>query len=58
MTYSKLLEELKKLTPEQLDTPVVVGSKVVNEFYQIHELTPTYETDITSVVDHPILWVL
>ena len=56
MTYKELLNQLKSLSEEQLNSDVAVYDEGVDEYYQLKvELVfATEECDVLDV-DHPIL---
>ena len=58
MTYAKLLEELKGLTPEQLNCDATIYLIDINEYFGIGGIDFTDEEDC-DVLDnaHPILFI-
>lgn len=58
MTYSKLLDELKELSPEQLDRTVTLLVDDVDEYYDINGMFISTSDD-TDVLDngHPVLYI-
>lgn len=46
MTYEKLLEALKRLSPEQLAQNVTVYSQVAEEYYPVKSMLEEHNTDV------------
>lgn len=58
MTYAKLLEELKKLNPEQLDMAATIHIDDIDEYYGIHGFDFTDETKCDVLDDkHPVMFI-
>ena len=58
MTYAKLLEELKGLTPEQLNCDATIHVIDIDEYYEVKGLDFADE-DYVDVLDegHPFLYI-
>jgi hypothetical protein len=52
MTYAELLQELQKLTPEQLNQDVTVFISEQDEYYPLKGDYPFPESDCDDVLDN------
>ena len=57
MTYAKLLEELKKLTPEQLNMDTTIHISDIDEYFGVYGIDITDESCGVLDENHPFLFI-